>query len=400
MSVANTGRVSGSSTPLTLAAYVSFVPIGIVTVLLGPMLPVLSARWSLNYAQAGVLFPVQYVASTVAVALSGVLVSRLGFRFAIRTGLFLVAVGMSLLMFGPQWMAILCIAAYGGGVGLAVPAANLMVAEVNPDRRSATLSWLNFCWSVGAVACPFLVAAAVKSDHIHLFLAFVSASSLLVALTFFVLPAPLKETVSADDRTMNIMPVIRRQSQVFWILGALFFLYVGMENGFGFWLASFSKSLGSMTAAMALMTPSFFYAALTLGRFCAPFLLRTIDEIRLVQAGLVLACAGMAGLVFSHGLTGVATSACVAGLGLSGVYPITIALLSKEFGAASSRIGSIMFVLSNIGGGLFPWVVGVTSTQFGSLKAGLFVPLVGCAVMFVFYARKWTQPGSAQLQEE
>ncbi len=400
MPVANTARASGSASALTLAAYVSFVPIGVATVLLGPMLPVLSARWSLNYAQAGVLFPVQYVASTVAVALSGVMVSRLGFRFAIRTGLFLVAVGMSLLMFGPQWMAILCIAAYGGGVGLAVPAANLMVAEVNPDRRSATLSWLNFCWSVGAVACPFLVAAAVKSDHILLFLVFVSALSLLVALTFFVIPAGRNETVSADDRKMNIVPVIRRQLPVFCVLSVLFFLYVGMENGFGFWLATFAKSLGSMTAAMSLMTPSFFYAALMVGRSLAPFLLRTIDEVRLVQAGLLLACVGMAGLVLSHELTGVLTSACVAGLGLSGVYPITIALLSQEFGATASRIGSIMFVLSNIGGGLFPWVVGVASTRFGSLKAGLFVPLVGCAVMFIFYARKWTQPASVQLPQQ
>ena len=51
-------------------------------------------------------------------------------------------------------------------MGLAVPAANLLVAEVNPGRRSATLNLLNFCWSAGAVACPFLVAAAAKSHTI------------------------------------------------------------------------------------------------------------------------------------------------------------------------------------------------------------------------------------------
>src|SRR2546423_12938543 len=74
------------------------------------MLPILSTRWSLNYAQAGALFPVQYVASTVAVAVSGVLVSRFGFRFAIRAGLFLIAAGLALLMAGakpgaPLWAA-------------------------------------------------------------------------------------------------------------------------------------------------------------------------------------------------------------------------------------------------------------------------------------------------------
>jgi len=102
-----------------------------------------------------------------------------------------------------------------------------------------------------------------------------------------------------------------------------------------------------------------------------------------------VACTGMAGLVLSHGLRGVVLSACVAGLGLSCVYPITISLLSREFGPASSRIGSVMFFLSNIGGGLMPWMVGVSSNHFGTLKAGLAVPLIGCATMYGLYLRQW-----------
>src|SRR5579859_7111678 len=95
-------NASTSAKALTFAAYASFVPIGIATVLLGPMLPVLSTRWSLNYSQSGALINVQYVASTVAVALSGALVSRRGFRFAIKTGLLLMSAGVGLLLWGPM----------------------------------------------------------------------------------------------------------------------------------------------------------------------------------------------------------------------------------------------------------------------------------------------------------
>jgi fucose permease len=70
--------------------------------------------------------------------------------------------------------------------------------------------------------------------------------------------------------------------------------------------------------------------------------------------------------------------------------------LSKGFGASSSRIGSIMFVLSNIGGGLSPWIVGVTSTGFGTLKAGLVVPLVASAVMYVLYLQDLERTQIAQ----
>jgi fucose permease len=146
---------------------------------------------------------------------------------------------------------------------------------------------------------------------------------------------------------------------------------------------------------MSLMTPSFFYAALMLGRWIAPLLLRSIDEVRLVQAGLLVGCAGMTGLVLSNGLRGVVWSACLAGLGLSGVYPITISLLSREFGPASTRLGSLMFTMSNIGGGILPWMVGVSSNHFDSLKAGLAVPLIGCAAMYGLYLREWKAAASA-----
>jgi len=387
-----------SAGSLTLASYISFVPIGIATVFLGPMLPVLSERWSMNYSQAGALFAVQYVSSTVAVALSGVLVTRYGFRFPIKTGLLLMAAGLALLMTGPKQLALLCIAAYGAGLGLATPAGNLLVAELNPDRRSATLSWLNFYWSAGAVSCPFLVAYAAKVHQVPLLLACVSAFSLVVALAFAVLPAPIFELAKTPGPVKTTVPAIQRKLNMFFILAALFFLYVGTENAFGGWVASFAKSLGNLPAVMALLTPSFFYAALTFGRCLAPILLRNVDEIRLVQIGLVIACLGTAGLMFSRGLTGIAVSACAAGLGLSYVYPITISVLSREFGPSSSAIASVMFVLANVGGGLLPWIVGIVSNRYGTLKAGLFVPLLGCAAMCALYFRDWRPSYSTNMQ--
>jgi fucose permease len=388
MPLSDTPYDSTSAKGLTFAAYASFVPIGIATVLLGPMLPVLSARWSLNYSQAGTLFTVQYLASTLAVALSGVLVSRWGFRFAIKAGLLLMSAGVGLLLAGPKMLGIFCIAAYGGGLGIAVPAANLLVAAVNPSRRSATLNLLNFCWSVGAVSCPILVASAARSRQFALFLTAVAAFALLVAIGIAVMPSSVVEPSASRRASGTTDGGIPWKHGALWIVAALFFLYVGVENGFGGWVASYAKSL-DLTPTLALMTPSFFHAALMLGRWVAPLLLRTIDEIRLAQAGLIVACAGMTGLVLSHGLRGVVASACLAGLGLSCVYPITISLLSREFGSAPARLGSFMFTLSNIGGGLLPWMVGVSSTHFLSLKAGLAVPLIGCAAMYGLYWRDW-----------
>lgn len=370
-----------------IAANAAFVPIGIVTVLLGPMLPILSTRWSLSYGQAGSLFTAQFVASTFAVLLSGVLVSRVGFRFAINAGLLAMAAPMAVLSLAPYPLGVACIALYGAGLGLAVPAANLLVAEVNPTRRSAALNRLNFSWSVGAVACPFLVAAAARGHHIALFL--LSVSGLLLVVMFGIVLMPWKgaELASAGGSS-HASPIDWRTSALA-VLCLLFFLYVGAENAFGGWVASYAKALSSFSPSRAVMTPSFFYSALMMGRWIAPFLLRTIDEIKLARGGLIVTCIGMGCLLLSGSVLSVTVSVAIAGVGCSSVYPITIALLAREFGAAASRVGSIMFTLGNLGGASLPWLVGYCSDRFGSLKVGLAVPLVACIGMYALYTFQW-----------
>ena len=388
MSAFATPRAVTSAKALTIAAHASFVPIGIVTVLLSPLLPTLSARWSLNYSQAGALFTAQFLASTVAVMLSGVLIARWGFRFAIKAGLLVIAVSVAALLAGSRVLGMTCIAGYGAGLGLAVPAANLLVSEVNPGRRGAALNLLNFSWSAGAVACPFLVAAATKSHRVPLFLALVAGFSALVAIGIALMPSSIAEP-SQTKVAEGAGATIPWKHRSFPILAALFFLYVGTENSFGGWVASYANSLGSMSTAMSVMTPSFFYTALMLGRWVAPLLLRKFEETQVAQAGVLLACAGMAGLVVSHSLQSVMASATTAGLGLSAVYPITISLLSREFGPAASRVGSLMFTSANLGGAFLPWLVGVSSNQLGTLKAGLAVPLIAGALMYFLYLRDW-----------
>jgi fucose permease len=232
----------------------------------------------------------------------------------------------------------------------------------------------------------------VKTGHIQLFLLSVAATAVGVALGISLMRNTLAEPAPRRHQA-PVLPIIRSRSRQFAFLAALFLVYVGVENAFGQWMASYAKSLGTLTLAVALATPSLFYASLMVGRWVAPALLRFLDEVRLVQTGLLVACAGMTGLMFSRQLPGIAASAIAAGFGLSAVYPITISLLSRE--SDSAKIGSTMFVLSNMGGGLLPWIVGIFSTRFGTMKAGLYVPLLGCLTMYLLYVQNWTRSDPA-----
>src|ERR1700716_66495 len=103
---------SPSNRRLVLAGQLAFLPTGVLTTLLGPMLPILIARWAMNDSQAGNLFLVQFLASLVGVQLSGILLTRFGFRPAFLWGLLLMAGGGGTLYLGKPAQGIVSGAIY------------------------------------------------------------------------------------------------------------------------------------------------------------------------------------------------------------------------------------------------------------------------------------------------
>ena len=379
----------------TAIANVAFVPTGIVTVLLGPIMPTLAARWSLNDTQSGDLFFVQFAASTGGVVLSGTLVPRLGHRLVLVLGLIFMAAGVCTLLLGSWVWGMVSVAGFGFGQGLIVPTGNLLVAEVNPETKASALTLLNFSWSVGAVACPVLLAPFQRTHRASTFLWVLAGCILLIAVSLprIVLPPLSRSQQDSAASGQSLGSLMKTPAAI--ALAVLFFTYVGTETAVGGWLASYAKRIMQGAGTMWVTTPSFFYGGLLSGRIFAPSLLRRIPEVKLARMSMLLALLGVTGLLASPSVTGVMVGAVVVGVGLSPIYPIVIALLSHSFGPAAARLGSVMFALAGLGAGCGPWIVGFTSTQMSSLKLGLAVAWLGCAVLIVLLWRNWPAPVAA-----
>src|SRR4029077_13266815 len=100
---------------------------GVVMTFLGPMLPVLSARWALNDAQSGNLFLAQYISSIGGMLCSGTFVRRLGYRLPLIIAASILAVGTALLAGAGRYLGLAAICVYGAGFGVTTPACNLFV---------------------------------------------------------------------------------------------------------------------------------------------------------------------------------------------------------------------------------------------------------------------------------
>jgi FHS family glucose/mannose:H+ symporter-like MFS transporter len=372
--------------------HAAFIPTGMVTVLLGPLLPLLAARWSLSDAQAGYLISAQFMGSLVGTISSSLLLRRVGFRWSIAIGQALMAFGVSGLLSSIVAAATAAVFCYGIGIGLTIPCGNLVVAEGSAGRRSSTLNLLNFSWSAGAVSCPFILALAQHAHATQFFLRGVAGVLLVLTAILLTLPNEMPPPAHRRGSSKVAVPWSRYlQNSAAIMLGTLFFVYVGTENALGAWLASYAKRVsGSPPLGIWMTVSSYFYGALLVGRALAPATLRYLTDMRQACLGLVLSLASLGLLLVSRSVAGVAFCAFAAGLGLSTLYPITISFLSASFGREATNIGGAMFAFSTLGGASLPWLVGFASNEFGSLRAGLLVPLCGCLLMLaVFSWPRW-----------
>ncbi len=348
-----------------------------VTTLLGPLLPSLAERWSLQDWQSGSLFTAQFVGSTAGVVLSTIVLPRCSLGATLGLGYAAMAGGVLALGVGSHGTGIASIFCYGIGLGLTIPATNLLVAQSAPDRSAAALNLLNLAWGIGAVAWPFLSRRPGERPA----LLALGAALALAGAAFASGALGGGAAAPATSGEPEDRPSGGLHRRMLFVFGLLFFLYVGTENAVGGWAAALARRLDADPEGRWSLMPSLFWGMLLLGRALAPALLRHVADATLALAGVLLAGCATALLVGAASLTAIGVGVALAGFGLASVFPIVIALMTRSFGGAAARVAGWMFAVAGLGGASLPWLVGIASTSLGGLSAGLGVAVASSLVM-------------------
>src|SRR5271154_4578104 len=98
--------------------YSSFVLAGVVTTLLGPMLPLLMARWSMTDERAGLFFTFQFFGNLAGIATLGPLLTRRGYGQTFVIGFISIGAGIAGLNSANEFACLTSTAIFGYGLGL------------------------------------------------------------------------------------------------------------------------------------------------------------------------------------------------------------------------------------------------------------------------------------------
>jgi MFS transporter, FHS family, glucose/mannose:H+ symporter len=364
--------------------HLGFALTGAGTVLLGSMLPRLSAPWHLRDKDAGLLLLVQFATSA-----SGALLVRRNLWKALASGYGLMGAG-GIGIFLLQQNSLPAFAVYGLGLGMAMTSTNMLTGRRYPQRMGAALALLNFSWSAGAVACPLLVAQFLRLATSSAAFAVIG----LLALPFGLLPLLADRGDTEASTSAAPTPTGIREAATILYFAVLAFLYVGIEASVGNWMSTYATRATAWTFAGSTTAVALFWAALVLGRAMTPAVLTQVSERGLYRASVFATIAGVSLLLASHRPLTILAGSILSGLALAPLFPLILALFLEEIGG--SRNAGWVFAVAGLGGAVLSWLTGTISSATGSLRIGLLVPGAAALLMLAMISWRRTSDGAKE----
>jgi FHS family glucose/mannose:H+ symporter-like MFS transporter len=358
--------------------------------MLGPLLPALIQRWHIQDAQAGTLFTASFTGQ-----FCGAWFATRNLRASILLGSATTAVGcfaMAWVGFGPAHIALFCV---GLGLGAGLTAGNVIAGTAVPAARARLIAILNVVWGLGAITCPVLVRMSSAGGIRYFFF----ATAAFLAITSFVaiaIPHPTQpeELFEALSPTASPAPSIQPRMPLprlpLFAFGAAIFLYIGVENALGGWLPSYAVRTNPAIHASSIAI--YFWIAELIGRILVTALMTLVSEAALYRICLALLILIQILLCATAPIStaGVVTLTALAALSLAPIYPLIVSFLLARTGN-HARLGAL-FATASFGGATLPWLTGVFSTQFHSLRTGLIVPAAAAALLLLLSAVLTAKP--------
>lgn len=353
----------------TISAIVLSVGFGLTgagTVMLGVLLPVLSQRWSLTDASAGTLLFMQFLGSALGAVFTGLNRVR-----ALAIGYALMALSTAAISFASAHAPFAAFFFYGLGLGMVMTATSLLITDRSGDESAARLEGLNFIWSVGATSgpiffLPFLHNAGVRA----LFLLLLALSVLLLAWVVFA------EHHQPRTHTKPAQATAPGARGILFSLIILAMCSVGVEAALSGWLTTYSHRAGLNSLAGSALATSLFWFGEMLSRLAfSTRLLAKMGRRATLRATICAVLITVVALVAAPYPSAILVVAALAGISVGPLYPLLLSYMLEH----SAR--GWIFAVGGLGAAIFPWLTGLLSSHFHSLRFGLAAPCAAALIM-------------------
>ena len=361
--------VRAPSTRTTAVLHPVFALTGVLHVIGGALLPSLSARFSLSDFASGLLFLLYFAGTSI-----GALLCRGNYARAIIIGFAAMAGACLAVALSPRALLEPAFLLLGISVGVPMSAVTLFTGRNFPERCASMLTFLNFSWSVGALAAP-LIAARVLAHHDYraAYILFAIASvCAAIACGMMLRDGPEPSHISRNTKLVSAFRLVL-------VFAFAAFLQVGVENTVATWLPTYALRMANSGLVLAAASSSFYWAGFLSSRGLSSLLLLRAEPMRIlrivVTSGLVSALL----LEFAPTVALRNLAMFLLGASLAPTYPLVL----SGFFARTQHTSDSRWILftAGFGGSVLPWIAGFVSTHTGNIRNGMLTIPAGLLLM-------------------
>ena len=370
MEIASAGQTritTGGSFFLVVVTYLAFISLGLPDGLLGIAWPFMSSRANVPIDSLGILlfgFTTGYLSTS---STSGKIVKLMSLGTLLAISCTLTALSLLIYAFSDAWYVMIAASFFLGSGGGAIDSS---INTFAASRFSAsTVNWLHAFYGVGATTGPLLITFMIASDlEWYQGYIVVAAIQLSLAVLFFFTQKRWKasDTSSQEEHHASAEYLQTLRLPIVWLYMLIFFLYTGLEQGFGQWLFTILTKSRGIEAEHAGLWASLYWGSLTVGRIVFGVVLTRIPVKRVLVGSMLGIVSGI--VLFAADVNTPTTLLGIAVLGIANapVFPSLISITPKRIGKehAATAIG-VQISVAMLGGALLPGFAGWLSDQFG-----------------------------------
>lgn len=403
--------------------YLGYILSGAVITIFGAILPHLIEEEQLNYAVAGGLISILAIGNFCASIIYPLAKRHFSHRTVVVAITSLSPIVMLLLTIHPPvFFMYLLVFVLGITKGTVTIISNLAM-NVATNSSTKYLNILHTTFAVGAFASPFIMAALLALGfpwRIIMYILCVSGAIFPLnywTMDYRMLEEPQPSAANADDHRAggcnaadpagttpcpaattapataaaqggdgsgagsieqgqlagapNLQALLTNRS--FLIITFIMFMYVGFENTVNGWFVTYLKDTGVMTSALATAMVSVTWIMMMAGRMGTAQFLQNVNKLWIILVSALIDFVAIVLLVNTHTATMAAIIIAVLGLGMSAIYPTTVAAAGPIIEGSTMGL-SLLTGISAIGGIVVPQIIGILADQVGI--AGAMVTVV------------------------
>jgi fucose permease len=397
-------QLKGTHNPrlIFIILYLTYICASMISILVGPTLPLLAANTGVPLDVAGWAFATSAFGFLSGVILAGIISARFGPKTVLLSGLFIMAISSLVTpLTHSYWLLLLAQFVQGMGFGFLDVSINVTVQLVFAETLSETLNNLHSAFGLGALIAPLVLSVTLQLTS-EIFLAYLCGTIIGIIALIMLLPQAVPSPSpqhAVPQGNVTVSSSILRQP-LLWLMALQIGLYVGAEVGFGNWIVTVVSLSAKITLALAAPCATFLWLGLTLGRLASAQVLRRglISEYQMLYICVFGSCISdivvalfPAQLVISFGASG------LVGFFFGPLFPGIMAIATRWFAHALGTVSGTLLVSAGLFSMVLPVMMGFLIPVLGLSWVIALPALASLAIALPLSLAYWRQRRTLQL---